>query len=779
MKKYLAMLSVLAMGICTSYCEPMDEVQPKAPIISSIKYNYFGSTLGLNQETIESHVQLKEGMEFKQYLADASIKSLYSTGLFDYVQVRLDQVDNHEYAATFVLTQKLRVNDINIVGNKRVKDKLIKKEMKLSHGGMFSDNVLHQDIRKIKKLYQDKGFPYAKINCSVSEVSDRAAVDVNIDIDEGPKMHVGKITFDGLEGIKANDLKDVMQTKSWTLFSFLTRTGVFRRDILDEDINRLKVAIKNYGYLDVSIDESDILCTDRKGAIDIHINVHSGNQYHLGEVSVLGNSLYSSELLTPLLGLGIGDVFSPRKVDDACENIRNHYGKSGYLETGVYAERLPNINTGAIDLVIHIEESERCSLHAIEIKGNTKTSNNVILRELALAPGDPFDSVRMKISQARLLNTMFFQMVDIAPVDTDVKTEKNMRIEVKEADTGKFRVGGGISTNSQVVGFVEFSQANFDLLSKNSRFQGSGQKFRARFQVGQRNNSFTVNFEEPWLYNRELALGANLFRTKQEYKKSDYSYGGTSYDETRTGGDIYLRKRIFDLWEGTATYSLMNVDISNIGQNAPPSFQAEKGHRLISKGSFLLEHDTRNSYVYPTSGSVLSFCIDVAGGPFFGETKYVKLNALAAKFFPTFEAFDQNIMLMCKGGTVGSYGGDRVPFFDRFFLGGSDYMKGFKTHDVGPHENGTGVGGKSYLYGTAEYTVKVAEPLRVYLFAEAGVVNSNHWTFSTKDYCTDVGFGIKIYIMGAPLRLDFGFPLHGNNNNKHGMRFNYSFGMAF
>ncbi|MDR3273788.1 MAG: outer membrane protein assembly factor BamA [Puniceicoccales bacterium] len=777
-KKYLAALVMYVIGVCVSHCDPVEEVQ-QAPIISSIKYNYYGGNPNVNQEAIESHVQLKEGSEFKQYLADASIKSLYNTGLFEYVQVRLDQIGNNEYAVTFVLTQKLRVNNINIVGNKKIKNKVIKKEMSLSRGGTFSDSSLHHDIKKLSKLYQDKGFPYAKIDCSVLERSDCAAMDVNINIDEGPKLHVGKITFDGVDDIKVKTLRNAMQTKSWSFFSIFTGTGIFRRDVLDDDINRLKVEIKNHGYLDVVIDESDVACTDCSSVINIHISVHKGNQYRFGEISVKGNALYPTDQLTSLLALKSDEIFSPKKVDDACENIRDHYGKVGYLETGVYAERLPNINTGAIDLVFHIGESERCFLHAIEIKGNVKTKNNVILRELVLAPGDPFDSVRMRDSQIRLLNTRFFQTVDTLPVDTDVKNQKNLRVEVKEANTGKFSIGGGISTGNQVVGFAEFSQSNFDLFDRKGKFQGGGQKFRTRFQAGRRNNSFTINFEEPWLYNRELAFGVDLFRSKQEYKKSDHSYGGSNYDEMRMGGDVYLRKRLFGIWEGTVTYSLTNVHISNIGQSAPPSFQIERGHRLISKGSFLLERDTRNSFVYPTSGSVLSFCTEVAGGPFLGETKYVKFNGLAAKLFPTFETFDQNIMFMCKGGTVSSYGGDRVPFFDRFFLGGSDYMKGFKTHDVGPHEYGTGVGGKTYLYSTAEYTFKIAEQLRVYFFAEAGVVNSSQWNFNTKRYCTDLGFGIKLYIMGAPLRLDFGFPRHGHDNNKHGMRFNYSFGMAF
>lgn len=780
-RQYLAVLTIFSISALSSYGDQDAQVglPHKVPVVSDIKYQYEGTHLNINQEAIESHVQIEKGKEFKQYLADSSIKSLYNTGLFDYVQVRLDQVSEDRYDITFILTQKLRINELGIVGNNKIKNKLINRKIDTSSGGIYSESILHKDIKSLSKLYQDKGFSYAKIDYSVTELGDGSGVNVKINIKEGPKMHVGKISFNGVDDIKTKELKKVMQTKTWNLLSWLNGTGIFRCDILDDDVNRLKVAIKNHGYLDVEISPEDIVLSDSKNVIDITFNINKGSIYRVGEISIVNNTLYPSEELLPLLKIRQSSVFSPKKIDKACENIRNHYGKVGYLDTGVYAERLPNMSTGNIDLVFHIEEKERCFLHAIDIKGNTKTKNNVILRELALAPGDPFDLVRMKNSQIRLQNTRFFQTVDISPSDTNIPNKKNLRVEVKESNTGKFSIGGGISSGSEVIGFLEFSQTNFDLFGKGTKFQGAGQKFRTRFQMGKRSNLFNINFEEPWLYNRELALGVNLFRSKQEYKKSDNNYNGTSYDEVRTGGEVYLRKRLFGLWEGTATYHIEDVHIYHIEESAPTSFKREEGHRLISKGMFSLERDTRDNLLYPMTGSVINFDTEVAGGPFCGRTKYIKFDALAAKFWPTFELFDQTFMAMGKLGTMNAYGHDHVPFFDKFFLGGSNYMKGFKTHDVGPHEGETGIGGQTYAYGTTEYTFKIADPFRLYLFAEAGFVNESHWNFSTKRYCTDAGFGMKIFIMGAPLRLDFGFPVRGYDHNKHGMRFNYSFGMSF
>ena len=780
MKRYFSVLAVLFFAISSVYADDDDDAKlpHEVPVIANINYQYNGGDLCLNQEAIESHVQLEKGKPFKQYLADSSIRSLYSTGLFDFVQVRLDEAAPGQYDVTFILTQKLRIRNLSFDGNKKIKTKLIRREMRTSSGGAYSENVLHSDIKKVVALYQSKGFPYAKVDYTVEEIND-STVDIRIAIDEGRKMHVGKITFNGVDDIKPKELKNVMQTKTWTIFSFFSGKGLFKQEVLDDDVNHLKVAIKDHGYLDVEISPEDVVVTPNKSTVDITFNIKKGPIYHIGEVSVADSQLYSSEELYPLLKLKPGEVFSPSMINQACDNVRDKYGKVGYLNTGVSVERIPNVSSGDIDLIFHVSDGEKCYLHSIDIKGNTKTKNNVILRELALAPGDPFDLVRMKNSQMRLLNTRFFQTVDLAPTDTDVDNQKNLRVEVKEANTGKFSIGGGISTGNEVVGFLEFSQTNFDIRGGKSRFQGGGQKFRARFQIGRRSNSFDLNFEEPWWYDRELALGANLFRSQREYKKHDSNYGGTDYDEVRTGGEIYLRKRLFGLWVGTATYHAEDVHIYHVGSNAPKSFRDENGHRFISKGMFSMERDTRNNLLYPTTGSVINLNSEVAGGPFFGETKYIKLNTLAAKYWPTFELFEQNLMVMGKLGTMNAYGHDRVPFFDKFFLGGSNYMKGFKTHDVGPHDGSTGIGGQTYAYATTEYTFRVADPLHIYFFAEAGFVNATHWNFSPRRYCTDAGVGLKIFILGAPLRLDFGFPIHGYDHNKHGMRFNYSFGLSF
>jgi outer membrane protein insertion porin family len=297
--------------------------------------------------------------------------------------------------------------------------------------------------------------------------------------------------------------------------------------------------------------------------------------------------------------------------------------------------------------------------------------------------------------------------------------------------------------------------------------------------MGKHTTSIDINFEEPWWYDREIAVGTNLFLHKTDYDKKLRDYSGANYNESRVGWETYVRKRIYGLWEGRLTYGLEDVKIYNISVSAPKCFFEKEGHTTISRLSFAVERDSRNNFIYPTSGSKVSVETQLAGGPLGGKAKFCKMETFAAKYWLVSETAEQVFSLTAMAGSIVPFGRTETPFFERFYLGGSGMMKGFKSHEVGPSDGGTGIGGNTFSYGAAEYCVKLAEPLRFCLFAEVGFVNEKKWNFSPKRYNADLGFGFKISILGMPLRLDFGFPVRGDGTNKHGMRFNYSFGVSF
>ena len=200
--------------------------------------------------------------------------------------------------------------------------------------------------------------------------------------------------------------------------------------------------------------------------------------------------------------------------------MRRGSSRVGYLDTYVRADRTPNLQTGAIDITFHIQESDRFILESIKIEGNNKTKSVVILRELALAPGSTFDLLRMKTSETRLKNTQFFDEVRLTPENTNIPGRRNLKISLLEASTGRFSFGAGFSSLQKGMVFVELSQGNFDLFNWRSFFQGDGQKFRLRLSLGSQQSSFILYFEEPWLFEKQLALGFELFSVKTDFNNT-------------------------------------------------------------------------------------------------------------------------------------------------------------------------------------------------------------------------------------------------------------------
>jgi len=300
-------------------------------------------------------------------------------------------------------------------------------------------------------------------------------------------------------------------------------------------------------------------------------------------------------------------------------------------------------------------------------------------------------------------------------------------------------------------------------------------------------------FEEPWFLERELSVGFQLSRESSEYNSS-------LYEEIRTGGTTYMRKRLFGLLEGTINYTFQVTDINIVSDNAPLLLRQYQGKNTTSKLGFNLLRQTLNKLINTTSGYRAEFIAEVAGGPLGGDANYYRLEFKGSKFLPVFAAQRQVLSLIGRAGAVESFGDSRklktrdssgnllldpyipdVPFFDRYFLGGPTDLRGFEFREVGPKDplSNEPIGGKSYGFFSAEYSMDIVKPMRFAVFYDAGFVNSGAFDFNPRDFNDNFGFGIRLMVAGAPLSLDYGIPLTSDGKNKKGGQFNFSFGTRF
>jgi outer membrane protein insertion porin family len=504
--------------------------------------------------------------------------------------------------------------------------------------------------------------------------------------------------------------------------------------------------------------------------------VDEGRQYRIGDITVTGCKLYAEDLLKLVLRQKSGMIFRPSKLDKDVETLEDFYGRSGYLDTRVRLVRKANMTTGNIDIDYEIEESEKYYVESVKIEGNTKTKSSVVIRELILGPGDVFDTVRMKASKMRLENTRFFEDVNITPESTNIPGRRNLKISFKEARTGNFSFGAGYSSLERATFFTELSQSNFDLFNSDpqSYFQGAGEKFRLRLQVGQLSNEVMLSFEEPWLFQKELALGFQVYRQSSSYLSS-------YYQEVRTGAQVYLRKHLFEYFEGKLSLTDEQINIDNVASGVSQEIQALAGESRTVKVGFELMRDVRDKMIGTTRGSRIQLDASVAGGVLGGTNDYYSFEARGSEFIPVFRVQTQVLSLIARAGVIEHYGKSRdVAWYDKFFLGGPDDLRGFEFRDVGPKDiNDVPVGGKTYGMFTAEYTMDVVKPVRFAFFYDAGFLNSGAYDFNPSRYNDDFGFGIRMYVMGAPLALDYGIPLTTDHQNKKGNQFNFSFGTRF
>lgn len=753
------------------------------PVINKIKV-HFNKFQNASEEAVFAHIKIYEGQVYDQSMVTESIRSLYATSLYQLIRIQAEPLPDNRLDITFVLDPKPRISQLAIVGNQEVSTRRILKEIRAKIGGPVDESVLHFDVLTIKEYYYKRGFSNCEVCYEISTDESLGQASVCFKIDEGNKTRIQSITFCGHEPCKRSNLLDLMKTKEWGILSLITGKGRFREDIFYEDIETLRVFYRNQGYLDIEIADSDIEIVQNECLVYITINIEKGIQYKVGNICLANNKRFTTEQLLTLLRIKEGDIFSPILIEASEEALRRAYGELGYLDSYAVAERKPNIETGAIDLQFIIHESDKVFVESIKIQGNTKTKSNVILRELALAPGDVFDLVRMESSEKRLQNTRFFESVSLIPEETNIPGRRNLSIAVNEGRTGNLQFSITFSSLELWVGQVEVSQSNFDITNYKHGFQGAGQKFRIKGRYGKKSNEIEISFEEPWVCERELAFGINLFRTEAKYLSDEYN-------ELQQGVILYFRKRLWGLVDGQLAYTLQEIDIFNVDDDAPPAIERGEGKHTISKIGLALNYDTRDEIIYPNCGTNILLNSELAG--LGGSSKYVKLEATAAQWIPLAECGKQTLLIGGSTGTIMPYGGHKILFFDKFFLGGPDSLRGFEFRDVGPkervrrkkkhHHRGhhwEPVGGDTFARFTLEYSVKIIDSTRFAAFYDWGFVNRKALDWSPGNYNDNWGVGLRVFVLNAPMRLDWGFPIRGDRHNaKKKMRFNFSFGTTF
>ena len=470
-------------------------------------------------------------------------------------------------------------------------------------------------------------------------------------------------------------------------------------------------------------------------------------------------------------------VYSPSGLRTDIKSVQDLYGSHGYVDFQAGANTTP-AGPGLLSVTYTVEEGNQSYAEHINISGNVRTKDKVIRREIPVQPGDVMNTVRLDASKQRLQNLNYFSRVDVYPADTLVPGRKDVDVVVDEKRTGNFNFGAGFSSIDNLLGFAEITQSNFDITNL-PNFTGGGEKFRLRIQYGVSRKDFVLSLTEPYFLDYKLSLGGEVF-----YREA--SFVSNVYSERRYGFDINARKAISDFVAIRLGYRLEDVGIQNIDAGASDIIKSERGSRLKSQVSTGITYDTRDSVFLTRKGTKVDLSAYIAGGPLGGNEQIYGTDLEASRFFLL--PGDTILTLNGEFASVATWGsGDRVPIFDRLFLGGANNLRGYKFRDVGPKDNNAEpIGGNTLLRGTVEYTVPVVEKIRGALFYDVGFVKSGSWDLSPSKEANgsgglnqDVGVGVRLDLPIGPVRIDYGFPLQKDKFSGSGGKFNFNIGYQF
>ena len=412
------------------------QVIPDGKTIASIDIEIEGpDTIG--KSFILQNLQIETGISYKSNAIDKSIRNLMATGAIDDVKVYLDpdKSNENEVSLVFKVRTKARIGEITFEGNDKLSTRKLEKSIEISLGELLDEAEIKSDQKALEELYLEKGFWNSRVDSRVVRKDEERSVSVIFTIVENEKRKISKIRFVGNDNISSKELLKEMETAPWRFWRFWSKRSKYRPSVLEEDLNNLRTLYRDEGFLDVSIEQQMIkLIPEGKSSMELAINISEGERSYFGEVTIVGNSVISTEELMELDERGdrelkTGDPYSPTLLSDERNRIRRKYGEKGYLDARVVSIRKPNLETGQIDLRFEITENNKFSVNSIQVRGNDKTKTIAIVRELALAPGETFDLKRMETSEARLRNTRFFEKVtlDDEPITSEDPELKSTR----------------------------------------------------------------------------------------------------------------------------------------------------------------------------------------------------------------------------------------------------------------------------------------------------------------------------------------------------------------
>ncbi len=739
-----------------------------------------------------NYLRLREGGPLKKQILRRDVRELWRAGFFDDIEVDLKRVPGG-VDLRFHVKERPAIAAVEFEGNEEIKDEDLAEAIEVKTDTILSRPALGRAVQKIRDMYAEQGYFLAEASSKVVAQRDNE-VTVHFTITENTQVSVRRVTFIGNEHIDTQELRSVMFTGNPGILGFGSG-GPFRQDAFERDIAMISALYYDRGFLQVTVNTPRVMLTPDKSGIEVSITIDEGPRFRIRQLRVFEQGPNGQEIeplpgrraLRLMVRADSGDYFNRAQLLEDLELIRSVYRDKGYANVAAEPQTNIDIETNEVDLVVPVRRGPLVRFERIEVRGNTKTRDRVIRRQLEIAEGEKYSETGLERSRRRVTALGFFERVDISTEEGSSPDRLTVYIDVSEKPTGTFQVGAGFSSIENFIATAQVQQANLF---------GNGQSLSLQAQFSGIRQQGNLQFSEPYFLNSRFSLSVRMFDQLRRY---------TDFSQRSRGGAFTVG---YPLIEPEVNVSVTyNATLDEVSTASNPSLLGGTSSQTSSFSQLPLANlfndgftssirpsisfDTRDNRLFPSSGIYLNLSSELATDVTGSENQFIR-NRWTGRFYVPLPY--GVLKLNTEAGLVTSPSQEGVPIFARFFLGGIYDVRGFFFRTLGPRmpltestdpnsapiANGATFGGNLMYYQNLEYEFPIFEAvgLKGVIFTDLG----NAWNLEP-NYCeaaggttlypevspcfnaesllhvrTSWGFGFRWFSPMGPLRFEWGFP---------------------
>jgi outer membrane protein insertion porin family len=709
----------------------------------------------IESDAIRNQILIKPGDTFSAKQLSEDLKRIYAMGYFD--DIRIESEDNAGgKKVTFTVIEKPTIRNIEFKGNSIFDDEELQEELDIRTGAILNIFAVQRNTKRIEEMYKEKNYHNVTINYELSDIENTQG-DLTFTIEEGSKVLITEILFEGNSAFDTETLKDLMKTSEKNFLWWITSAGDLNMEDLDQDVLRIKGFYQNNGFIEVRVDDPVVEFLDE--SIQVTLKIYEGPRFEVGRVTVSGDLIETEAQLVRQLRISEEPFFNREALRNDVLMFTDLYSDQGFAFADVSPDVKINNEDRVVDIDFRIDKGKPVYFEKIIIEGNTRTRDKVIRRELNVYEQELFSGLRLKRGVRNLYRLGFFEDVKVDTVRGSADDQMILKVTVEERSTGNLSIGGGYSSVDEWFGTGSIAEENF---------LGRGQELKFQAEVSNKATRFNLGYTEPWLFDIPLSSGIDLYSWQRDYD---------SYDKFSNGGGFRFS---YPIAIDTRLGIKYNYDISEVDEvtdEAPRSIKELVGEYSTSAVASWLAYNSTDRAFNPTRGQDHRLTVEYAG--LGGDISFIKYVGQLGIYFPIYKGV---IGFMHGEGGYVQEQDTILPDYERFYLGGINSLRGFKWREIhAVDEDGNDVGGEKYVQGNFELNIPLFPEAGIMgvLFFDTGDVYGPEEDIDLGNLRQSAGYGVRWFSPVGPIRLERGHILDPEEGEDSSGRWEFSMGAAF